>query len=179
MIASPPDQGICFGPYLLEIANARLLRDGEAVSLTPKALDVLHHLATRPGRLVTKDELLSALWADVIVSDASIKVCIREIRRAIGDGVKSPTYIQTVYRRGYRFIAPVREAVMKAEAIAPIAPLPSLPTALLAEVSSQPRGAEKRRSADNSDEAASDLCRCVFVPMNLPEARIFVFPSNR
>src|SRR3954469_22613377 len=96
--------GISFGPYHLDRANARLLRDGRAVAITPKALDVLHHLASRPDRLVTKDELLSAVWPDVIVSDASVKVCVREIRKALDDGARTPRYIETVHRRGHRFI---------------------------------------------------------------------------
>lgn len=96
---------ISFGPFVLDTPNARLLRDGQTVALTPKAFDVLHHLATRSDRLVTKEELLAAIWADVVVSEASIKVCIREIRRALGDDAARPTFIQTVHRRGYRFIA--------------------------------------------------------------------------
>src|SRR4051812_16617170 len=96
---------VSFGPFRLDASNARLLRDGKPVALTPKAFDVLHHLVSRPQRLVTKDELLSAVWPDVIVSDASIKVCVREIRKALDDCAKTPTYIETVHRRGYRFIA--------------------------------------------------------------------------
>src|SRR5256885_953985 len=96
---------ICFGPYELDASNARVLRGGVPVALTPKAFDVLHHLAARPQRLVTKDELLSAVWPDVIVSDASIKVCVREIRKALDDDARTPNYIETVHRRGYRFIA--------------------------------------------------------------------------
>jgi len=98
---------ICFGPYQLDASNARVLRGGVPVALTPKAFDVLNHLASRPQRLVTKEELLSAIWPDVIVSDASIKVCIREIRKALDDSVKAPAYIETVHRRGYRFIAQI------------------------------------------------------------------------
>ena len=101
---------IRFGPFRLDPANARLLRDGRPVALTPKALDVLHYLASRPDRLVTKEELLSAVWPDVIVGDASVKVCVLEIRKALDDGAKSPQYIETVHRRGYRFIATVGDA---------------------------------------------------------------------
>ena len=100
---------ICFGPYRLDIANARLLREGCAVALTPKALQLLHHLASRPEKLVTKRELLSAVWPDVVVSDASIKVCVGEIRKALEDGAKTPNYIETVHRRGYRFIGAIGE----------------------------------------------------------------------
>ena len=99
---------IAFGPFRLDPDDARLVDGaGKPVALTPKALDVLHYLASRPDRLVTKDELLSAVWPDVIVGDASIKVCVREIRQALRDDVKTPQYIETVHRRGYRFIAKV------------------------------------------------------------------------
>ena len=100
-------QHLSFGPFRLDAANARLLRDGRPVAITPKALDVLHYLACHPDKLVTKEELLSAIWPDVIVTDASIKVCVREVRKALDDEAKTPSYIETVHRRGYRFIAKV------------------------------------------------------------------------
>src|SRR6266850_473056 len=99
-----------FGPFRLDAPNSRLLRDGKPVALTPKAFDVLRYLTSQPDRLVTKRELLSAVWPDVFVSDASIKVCVREIRKALRDSTKVPKYIETVHRRGYRFIAPVSAA---------------------------------------------------------------------
>src|SRR4051795_2811010 len=101
---SSVEQEILFGPYRLDRGNARLLRGRAPVALTPKAFDVLHYLASRPDRLVTKEELRSAVWPDVVVSDASVKVCVREIRKALDDGPKVPRYIETVHRRGYRFI---------------------------------------------------------------------------
>src|SRR5579859_4989997 len=112
----PSEKGICFGPFFLSAENARLLRDGCAIPLTPRAFNVLHYLAARPQKLVTKEELLSKIWTDVLVSDASIKVCILEIRKALGDGAKTPTYIETVHRRGYRFIAPVGGSTEMVEA---------------------------------------------------------------
>ncbi len=99
-----PQRQIAFGPFVVDTPNARVLRDGAPVAMTPKAFDVLHYLASRPDRLVAKDELLAAIWPDVVVSEASIKVCIREIRRALGDDAARPTIIQTIHRRGYRFI---------------------------------------------------------------------------
>jgi DNA-binding winged helix-turn-helix (wHTH) protein/tetratricopeptide (TPR) repeat protein len=104
MTGTSSDRQIAFGPFRLDGADARLLREGQPVALTPKAFDVLHYLASRPQRLVTKDEILSAVWPDVIVTDASVKVCVREIRKALDDEAKTPTYIETVHRRGYRFI---------------------------------------------------------------------------
>src|SRR3954471_20309478 len=99
-----------FGPFRLDGPNSRLLRDGKAIALTPKAFDVLRYLTSQPDRLVTKTELLSAVWPDVLVTDASIKVCVREIRKALRDSTKVPKYIETVHRRGYRFIAAVSAA---------------------------------------------------------------------
>ena len=58
------------------------LRDGETIALTPKAFDTLRYLAEHPDELVTKEQLLKAIWRDVIVGDASVKVCVREIRSA-------------------------------------------------------------------------------------------------
>src|SRR4051812_11701394 len=96
---------LAFGDFQMDSGNARLTRGSETVALTPKAFDTLHYLAQRPDELVTKEQLLKAIWPDVIVGDASVKVCIREIRKALEDDVQSPKYIETVHRRGYRFIS--------------------------------------------------------------------------
>ncbi len=98
---------LVFGPCRLDVQNATLERDGAPVALTPKAFSVLHHLARHAGRLVTKEEFLDVVWPGVFVGDAALKVCIREIRKALGDDPQTPTYIQTAHRRGYRFVAPV------------------------------------------------------------------------
>jgi tetratricopeptide (TPR) repeat protein len=71
---------------------------------------VLRYLGERPGRLVSKDELFSAVWPKTIVSDIALAVCIREIRKALGDDSKAPQFIETAHRRGYRFIAPLTTA---------------------------------------------------------------------
>lgn len=173
----PAGSEIGFGPFRLDPANARLLRDGRTVPLTPKAFDVLHFLAGRPDRLVTKDELLTAIWPDVVVSDASVKVCVREIREALGDDVKSPTYIETAHRRGYRFIAAVGAAGddVPAEPDARPAAAPPAPPALAPEVAPQAtayasprtplvgREADLRRLHDALDRARAGERQCVFV----------------
>lgn len=102
---------LAFGPFRLEPDNARLWRGERPVPLQPKALTVLQFLAERAGRLVTKDELLDAGWPGVFVGDAALKVCIREVRRALDDDAANPTYVETVHRRGYRFIAPVNRSL--------------------------------------------------------------------
>ena len=96
-----------FGPFRLDLSAGQLRRGDAVVPLAPKAFTVLQHLVTRSGQLVTKDELLELAWADVHVGDGALKVCIREIRRALRDDPKTPEYIETAHRRGYRFIAPV------------------------------------------------------------------------
>jgi pimeloyl-ACP methyl ester carboxylesterase/DNA-binding winged helix-turn-helix (wHTH) protein len=96
-----------FGPFRLDLAAGQLRRHDAVVPLAPKAFTVLQHLAMHSGQLVSKDELLELAWADVHVGDGALKVCIREIRRALDDDPRTPTYIETAHRRGYRFIAPV------------------------------------------------------------------------
>lgn len=96
-----------FGPFVLDTLNQCLWRDTEAVVLTPKMFAILHYLVTHPGQLVTKDELLSAVWAGTYVSDAALKVCIRRTRDVLQDDPKAPRFIETVQRRGYRFIGEV------------------------------------------------------------------------
>ena len=98
---------LVFDPFRLDVQNATLEKHGMPVALTPKAFSVLHHLARHAGRLVTKEEFLDVVWPGVFVGDAALKVCIREIRKALGDDPQTPAYIQTAHRRGYRFVAGV------------------------------------------------------------------------
>src|SRR6185503_2014178 len=77
------------------------------LDLTPRAFAVLRHLVEHPQRLITKDDLLATVWRDAIVSDAALASCIRDLRRALGDSSNAPRYIETVHRRGFRFIGPV------------------------------------------------------------------------
>jgi DNA-binding winged helix-turn-helix (wHTH) protein/pimeloyl-ACP methyl ester carboxylesterase len=96
-----------FGPFRLDASAGLLKRGDKVVPLAPKAFAVLEHLVQRPGQLVTKDELLDLAWADVHVGDGALKVCVREIRRALDDDPRTPRFIETAHRRGYRFVAPV------------------------------------------------------------------------
>src|SRR5436190_6226508 len=98
-----------FEPFRLDPANACLWRGETAVALPPKAYDVLHYLVTHPDRLVTKDELLDAVWSETAVTDAVLRVAIGALRKMLGDPAQTPRYIATVPRRGYRFVAPVTE----------------------------------------------------------------------
>jgi DNA-binding winged helix-turn-helix (wHTH) protein/tetratricopeptide (TPR) repeat protein len=146
-----------FGPFRLDASNSRLLRDGKPVALTPKAFDVLRYLTSQPDRLVTKSELLSAVWPDVYVSDASVKVCVREIRKALRDSTKVPKYIETVHRRGYRFIAPVAAAKETASRIADAEVSPSFNQLLVG------RETEIRRLGEQLTKTVQGERQCVFV----------------
>jgi DNA-binding winged helix-turn-helix (wHTH) protein/tetratricopeptide (TPR) repeat protein len=96
-----------FGSFRLDTANHCLWRDAERVSMTPKAYDVLCHLVEYSGRLVTPDEMLEAVWTDTYVNPEVLRKYILEIRKALGDKPDAPQFVETVPKRGYRFIAPV------------------------------------------------------------------------
>jgi DNA-binding winged helix-turn-helix (wHTH) protein/tetratricopeptide (TPR) repeat protein len=94
-----------FPPFRLDPLNAQLWRGQEEITLRPKTFDVLRFLVEHPGQLVTKAMLLDAVWPDVSVSDSMPATCVAELRRALDDDAKAPKFIETVHRRGYRFIA--------------------------------------------------------------------------
>ena len=98
-------QVISFGSYRLDPASGRLLHRSTPVPLRLKAFAVLEYLAMRPGRLVSKKELLDALWPDAHVTPSVLAGCIRELRRSLNDDARASRFIQTVHRRGYRFVA--------------------------------------------------------------------------
>ncbi|MBI3796100.1 MAG: transcriptional regulator [Deltaproteobacteria bacterium] len=98
---------LSFEPFRLDIPNAQLWRGPEVIRLTNKALAVLCHLTERSGQLVTKEELFTAVWPGIVVSDSALVTCIGELRRALGDARQTPQFIETVHGRGYGFIAAV------------------------------------------------------------------------
>jgi DNA-binding winged helix-turn-helix (wHTH) protein len=99
-----------FASFRLDPGNACVWHGTEMLPLTPKAFTVLQCLVAHAGQLVTKEVLLAAVWPGMAVSEGVLKVCLSEIRKALGDTVRTPRFIATVHRRGYRFIAPVTEA---------------------------------------------------------------------
>ena len=86
------------------------------LDLMPKTFAVLRHLIDHAGRLITKQELMTVVWHDAVVSDAALTSCIRDLRRALGDSSDTPRYIETVHRRGFRFIGPVARPAPPARA---------------------------------------------------------------
>jgi DNA-binding winged helix-turn-helix (wHTH) protein len=105
MKANSPVTRLCFDCFELDEAEARLTCAGEPVALAPKPFAVLCALARTPGRLVTKNALLDLVWGHHFVTESVLKSAISELRAALDDDPKQPRYIETVCRRGYRFIA--------------------------------------------------------------------------
>ena len=99
-----------FGQFRLDQAERLLSRNGEAVSLTPKVFDTLLLLIQNAGHLVDKEELMKAIWPDSFVEEANLNRSISTLRRVLGEAPTGPRYIETVPKRGYRFIAAVTES---------------------------------------------------------------------
>lgn len=100
---------LLFGDFELQVASGELKKGGVAVALQPQPLRVLAFLARRPGELVTRSEIHDSVWGDDVhlEFDQALNYCMRRIREALHDDAKEPRFIETLRRRGYRFIAPV------------------------------------------------------------------------
>ncbi len=113
-----------FGDYEADRTGYRVLRGGQQVNLTPKLLDLLFCLLDKPGELVTKEALLDTVWPGANVTDNAMAQAVSELREALDDEAASPTYIKTISRRGYRFIAPVERLEAAPTSAVPFAPAP-------------------------------------------------------
>lgn len=98
-----------FGPFRLDPVEGLLLRDGQAVALTPKAFDTLLVLIESSGHVLGKDELMSRVWPDSFVEETNLAQHISALRKVLGEREQGGQYIETVPKRGYRFVAQVRE----------------------------------------------------------------------
>ncbi len=99
-----------FGPFRIDPPNQCLWRAETRISLTPKVFSVLQYFVDHPGRLVTQDELLEAIWPETYVQPEVLRTYILELRKALGDKPKNSIYIETIPKRGYRFIPEVSSA---------------------------------------------------------------------
>src|SRR5208337_1700457 len=109
-----------FDRFDLDEANARLLRDGTAVALAPTPFAVLCALARQPGSLLTTNALLDEAWGHQFVTDSVWRTAISELRTALDDDARKPRFVETVSRRGYRFIA-AASAISAAPGVQPSA----------------------------------------------------------
>jgi len=112
--AGNQDDSLSFGPFELKPQSGELFRDGVAVKLPPQPFKILLLLIESAGRLVTRKELHEKIWgSDTFVDfDKGLNLCIAQIREALGDDAQSPRYIETLTRRGYRFIAEVKPSTL-------------------------------------------------------------------
>lgn len=118
------------GAFRLDTGERLLSRDGRPVPLPPKAIETLLALVERPGRLVTKDELLQAVWPDTFVEENNLAQHISTLRRVFAEGLPDSPVIETVPRRGYRFVGPVAEVPMAAGEPVPVPPPTDQPSTL-------------------------------------------------
>ena len=144
-----PDEGLYrFGPFLLNPAERSLTRDGVTVALTYRVFEMLLVLVRNPGRVLTKDELLDAVWSGRFVEEGNLKQAIFTLRNALGGGEEDPRYIVTAPGRGYSFTAAVERLAPgpKSSLDAPIGSNPAVSPAsygATTEEPAQPRTASK------------------------------------
>ena len=155
------ERTLTFGRYRLE-PQSGLMSGDRNVHLTPKALALLSFIADRPGEVVTKDQLFGAVWPEVNVGDAALVTCIQELRRALKDDARRPRYIETLHRRGYRFVgkmavAPPNAAVdSNARALA----LPDRPSIAVLPFANMSEDPDQQHFADGiSEDLITDLSR--------------------
>jgi DNA-binding winged helix-turn-helix (wHTH) protein/TolB-like protein len=106
---NPENHFYDFGPFRFDPQQHRLLRDGNPVSLPPKVMDALLVLVQNKGKLLEREVLMQAVWADSFVEDANLTVAISNLRKVLGQNGETAEYIETIPRVGYRFVADVRE----------------------------------------------------------------------
>jgi Tol biopolymer transport system component/DNA-binding winged helix-turn-helix (wHTH) protein len=107
-MSSQENQLYEFGPYVMDARSRILLKDGATVRLTPKAFDTLLVLVQHASKVVEKEQLLKEVWPDIFVEEGSLSHNIHGLRKALGDDSSQPRYIETIPKRGYRFVAPVK-----------------------------------------------------------------------
>src|SRR4051812_44794477 len=98
-----------FGDFTLDIKEKVLLRNDRPVLITPKTFELLYVLVKNYGHIVEKNTLLNEVWPDSFVEDSNLTFTIRQLRKALEDDARNPIFLETVPRRGYRFIAEIEE----------------------------------------------------------------------
>src|ERR1700676_1239783 len=104
-----------FGPFELDPAERLLSSDGRAVPVSPKAFDMLVVLVERSGHLCQREELMTVLWPDSFVEEGNLSVTVSSLRKVLHDDCGQPSYIETVSKRGYRFVASVSHVVERGD----------------------------------------------------------------
>ncbi len=160
--AKPPPSPFQLAEWLVRPDDGTVTHGGETVHLEPRVMDVLAYLAQRCGRVVAKEELLEVLWKGMVVEEGALPQCIHAIRKALGDDARSPRYIETIPKRGYRLVAEV-----------------SRPEAIGSEgTSGEPRTRLPWRGLAGVAVAAGLLGTLFLVGQQAPERQIFPEPSG-
>ena len=118
-----------FGPFQIDTTERLLLRDSEKIPLTPKAVDTLLVLLANAGKVLEKDQIIKSVWPDTFVEESALARNISTLRKALGDGIEDFRYIETIPKRGYRFVGSVKDV---GTAPAPLTPPMSVPEPALA-----------------------------------------------
>src|SRR5580698_3332053 len=110
--SSKRSSGLRFGQFELDLSEARLLKKGFPLRLENQPFQILSALLDHPGEMVSREDLCAILWPDgtYVDFDEGLNTAIKKLRYALGDSAENPFFIETVPRRGYRFIAPVQIA---------------------------------------------------------------------
>ena len=127
-----------FETFVLDSADQCLWRRSSQLALAPKPFAILRYLVEHPGRLVTHNELLDALWPNTFVQPQVLRTYILELRKVLGDDANTPRYIQTIPKRGYRFVATVTDCVAVESLVAPVAEQPTAAQAGMRPASEPP-----------------------------------------
>ena len=153
MSSAPTPSVICFGAFELDAANGELRKAGVCLKIHPQPFRVLMLLAERPGQIVTRNEIQHCLWSDSTFVDyeRGINFCINQIRGTLGDDADTPRYIETLPRRGYRFIASVSLGSARRPVLVPHVPV---------------RGDSRRMATGNGKELAAIDDDQASVPQN-------------
>src|SRR5262249_49338808 len=134
------------GPFRIDVANRLLLRDGEPLPLTPKAVDTLLALVQHSGQVLNKEELMKLVWPDTVVEEGNLTQNIYLLRKTLSEGSNGRNYIETIPRRGYRFVG---EAHEKREEAADLLPAEQIKVQAVIE--------EKKKNEElNGSEGASE-----------------------
>jgi TolB-like protein len=118
---------LCFEDIVIDVERRELTRAGGAVHVEPQVFDLLVYLVANRDRVVSKDDVIDAVWGGRIVSDSTLTSRINAARRAVGDSGESQKLIRTIARKGFRFVGVVQSAVVAADAAAPAEPAAPLP----------------------------------------------------
>jgi predicted ATPase len=147
-----------FDSFSLDTSNESLSQNGRQIALPPKPFAVLRYLVENPGRLITHDELLDALWPETYVQPQVLRTYVLELRKVLGDDAGRPRFIQTLPKRGYRFVATVSERSGLEGFVAPIASMQSATGAAIVG-----REKERDRLKAHTQLAATGQRQLVFV----------------